>query len=189
MNDENYQQIQIMHADGMFDNGEKQFKIIQPFIVEHNPTSILNFGCGNGELMSTIKHAHPKIKVYGYEPIHPRFNILPTGAFDSVILIDALEYMELKHIEDTLEIISEKIERLGFFTIACHPSRKSLPNGQNFHLTIKEPDWWLQKILRHIDVSIVDECTEIVDKRDKWPEVFGSKYSLVVRKNELKSYY
>jgi cyclopropane fatty-acyl-phospholipid synthase-like methyltransferase len=189
MNDENYQQIQIMHADGMFDNGEKQFKIIQPFIVEHNPTSILNFGCGNGELMSTIKHAQTKIKVYGYEPIHPRFNILPTGAFDSVILIDALEYMELKHIEDTLEIISEKIERLGFFTIACHPSRKSLPNGQNFHLTIKEPDWWLQKILRHIDVSIVDECTEIVDKRDKWPEVFGSKYSLVVRKNELKSYY
>jgi len=189
MNNENYQQIQTMHADGMFDNGEKQFKIIQPFIAEHTPPNILISGCGNGALISAIKHTHPEIKVHGYEPTNPRFNILPLGTFDSVISIDALEYINPDHIEDTLEIISEKIQRLGFFTIACHPSRKSLPDGQNFHSIIKEPDWWRHKILRHMDVSIVNECIEVFDKRDKWPEVFGSKYSVVVRKNELKSYY
>jgi cyclopropane fatty-acyl-phospholipid synthase-like methyltransferase len=175
-------QIQAMHEGGKFNNGAKQFKLVRPFLEEYRPTALLDFGCGKGALIATIKESFPDIKCWGYDPGNPVYSLMPNRTFDTVISTDAIEHIEPEHLAETLALISAKMERCGFFRIACHPAKKILPDGRNCHLIVQEPDWWRQQVLQNMAVDIVWERMETFDRREKNPILFGSKYDIIVKK-------
>jgi len=180
---EHYQnQIQELHSKGKFNNGAKQFDIVEPFIKEYKPTDLIDFGCGKGALIHTIKQHYPDISVWGYDPGNPDFAKLPDQSFDAVISTDAIEHIEPEHLDQSLETMSTKMQRCGFFRIACHPAKKLLPDGRNCHLIVQEPDWWRAKILSNMDVDIVWEKVTVFDRREKNPILFGSKYDVIMIK-------
>lgn len=176
------EQIQAMHENGKFNNGAKQFKLVQPFLEEYKPKTLLDFGCGKGALISIIREKYPKTNCWGYDPGHERHSIMPARTFDAVISTDAIEHIEFEHLAASLRLISDKMERCGFLRIACHPAKKTLPDGRNCHLIVEEPNWWRSVILKNMDVTIKWERVEPFDKRDKHPLLFGSKYDLIVEK-------
>jgi hypothetical protein len=49
-----------------------------------------------------------------------------------------------------------------FCTISCQPAVKSLPTGENAHITVREPVWWQQVFARlgsaHPEVRYVALC-------------------------------
>lgn len=175
-------QIQSMHDRGKFDNGAKQFKLVQPFIDQYQPLTMLDFGCGKGGLIVQIKQHYPQIKCWGYDPGNPHYAVMPPRTFDAVISTDAIEHIEPEHLMASLQLISDKMERYAFFRIACHPAKKNLPDGRNCHLIVEEPDWWREKILSCMQVKIVWEHIEPFDRRDKHPLLLGSKYDLIMEK-------
>lgn len=181
--DTEYQkQLNRMHEQGKFNNGAKAYKIVENFINEYAPASLLDFGCGKGALIAEIKKIHPHILTQGYDPGNPNFDILPSKTFDAVISTDALEHIEPSYLDDTLRIIANKIERCGFFRIACYPAKKKLPDGRNAHLIVKLPDWWRNKIETVMNIKIVWEEISVFDKSDKWDWVKGQVYDVIVHK-------
>ena len=171
-----------MHRAGRFNNGHKAYKIVEKFFNEYKPTNVMDFGCGKGALIASIQELHPSIVAEGYDPGNPDFEKLPDRTFDAVISTDALEHVEPVHIDDTLQMIGSKIERCGFFRIACYPAKKKLPDGRNAHLIVESPEWWRNKIETVMGVKIVWEEISVFDKTEKWEWVKGHNYDVIVHK-------
>ena len=68
----------------------------------------------------------------------------------------------------------------GWFRIACYPAKKQLPDGRNAHLIVEKPEWWREQLLANMNVNIVSENISVFDKSQKWPEVVGWNYDVVV---------
>lgn len=181
--DSDYQkQLNKMHRAGRFNNGHKAYKIVEKFFNQYQPTSVMDFGCGKGALIASVKELHPNIVAEGYDPGNPDFAKLPKRTFDAVVSTDALEHIEPTYLDDTLRMIGSKIERCGFFRIACYPAKKQLPDGRNAHLIVELPEWWRNKILGTMGVDIVWEDISVFDKTDKWDWVKGHNYDVIVVK-------
>ena len=179
-------QLEYLHQAGKFGNGHTSYPLVKDFIEKYQPTSVLDFGCGHGGLIATIKELHPEIEVTGYDPGNPNFQHLPKHPMDTIVSTDAIEHIEPKYLDTTLRIINEKMQRCGFFRIACYPAKKQLPDGRNAHLIVQLPEWWRNKIQSIMAVDIVWENIQVVDKTSKWPNVKGHNYDVVVVKRQVK---
>jgi trans-aconitate methyltransferase len=179
--DPTYQaQLAEMHSQGRFGNGSKMLKALRPFIDQYQPASIMDFGCGQGALMSSIGQAYPNIQVDGYDPGNSKHNTIPAQSFDAIISADVFEHIEPAHLANTLQLISNKILVAGWFRIACYPAKKHLPDGRNAHLIVESPAWWRQQLLANMNVVIVKEEVSVFDKSHKWPDVVGQVYDVTV---------
>lgn len=135
-------------------NGTKNFgkrkKIpnhLESIIEKYSPNSILDFGCGTGALISTLKTRYPKKTIEGYDPGNKKFtNKFENQKFDLVISTDVLEHIEPNFLNETLIFLKEKSNRC-YHLIALEPSRVFLPDGRNAHLILKSKDWWKNKFI------------------------------------------
>jgi hypothetical protein len=181
--DADYQkQLNRMHAKGKFNNGYKAYRIVDKFFKDYQPTSVLDFGCGKGALIASVRELNPGIVSEGYDPGNPEFARLPDRTFDAIVSTDALEHIEPAYLDETLRMISSKMDRCGFFRIACYPAKKKLPDGRNAHLIVELPEWWRAKVETVMGVKIVWEEISVFDKTDKWNWVKGHNYDIVVVK-------
>jgi cyclopropane fatty-acyl-phospholipid synthase-like methyltransferase len=173
-------QLAQMHRQGRFDLGIRMLSMLHPFIDQYHPTSILDFGCGHGALMAGIQETYPDISVEGYDPGNPQYRRIPNRSFDAVVSADVFEHIELEHLAETLQLISNKMTKAGWFRIACYPAKKHLPDGRNAHLIVQPPAWWRQQLLNNMNITIVKEEISTVDKSHKWPGVVGENYDVTV---------
>jgi cyclopropane fatty-acyl-phospholipid synthase-like methyltransferase len=179
--DPSYQhQLSTMHGHGQFVRGSKILKNVQPFIEQYQPTSLLDFGCGHGALIASIQELYPTMRVEGYDPGNPNHNRMPKRSFDVIVSADVFEHIEPKYLNETLALISNKIQKAGWFRIACYPAKKHLPDGRNAHLIVELPEWWRARILDVMNVTIVKEEISVFDKSHKWPDIKGYNYDVVV---------
>jgi cyclopropane fatty-acyl-phospholipid synthase-like methyltransferase len=175
-------QLSEMHGKGQFVRGGKLLKSLNPFLKQYQPGSVLDYGCGHGGLMAALKDAYPTMQVEGYDPGNLKHSRMPKRSFDAVISGDVFEHIEPEYLDATLQLIDSKILRCGWFRIACYPAKKHLPDGRNAHLIIEPPDWWRNKILTNMQVTIVQEDISVFDKSRKWPGIVGYNYDVLVAK-------
>jgi hypothetical protein len=81
-----------------------------------------------------------------FDPAYEPYEKLPTGTFDGVLCTDVLEHCPEEDIDWIIEELFGFAEKLVFCTIACYPARKRLPSGENAHVTLKNPGWWIDRI-------------------------------------------
>lgn len=179
--DPEYQaQLTAMHSQGKFVNGAKTAKAVRPIIEQYNPTSILDFGCGAGALVNSLKETYPDMRVEGYDPGNVEHSRIPKRSFDVIVSADVFEHIEPEHLAATLQLISGKMLVAGWFRIACYPAKKQLPDGRNAHLIVEKPEWWREQLLANMNIKIVSEDISVFDKSQKWPDVRGWNYDVVV---------
>jgi cyclopropane fatty-acyl-phospholipid synthase-like methyltransferase len=179
--DPEYQaQLAAMHGQGRFVRGSKTFKNVRPFLEKYQPSSVLDFGCGHGALMSSIQQAYPDMRVEGYDPGNADHSRLPKRSFDAVVSADVLEHIEPERLAETLQLISSKMLVAGWFRIACYPAKKHLPDGRNAHLIVELPAWWRKQLLTNMNIAIVSEDIAVFDKSHKWPGIVGHNYDVLV---------
>lgn len=136
-----------IHANSPFGKRAKFPKYLQKFIEKTKPKSILDFGCGKGRLLDTIRETYPNITVIGYDPANPDFDIdLSDVKVDLIISSDVLEHIEPDLIVPTLETLRLK-SKYFFHLIACSPAKLILPDGRNAHLIIEDNYWWNKKFV------------------------------------------
>jgi len=148
---------------------------LKTFIDNRLPVSILDFGCGKGNLVSTLRESYPDITVHGYDPANPLFDIkLPT--VDMIASTDVLEHVEPEHIDSVISMLSLK-GKYHFHLISCAPAKLILPDGRNAHLIQEGPDWWRNKFIAHGYKILSENFKEF------------EKYSKQLRKNiPVKNY-
>lgn len=116
---------------------------------------ILDYGCGKGkqydEAVVDVPGNPKKIAVidfwdidtvHCYDPGYAPFSKRPTCTFDGVICTDVMEHCAEEDISWMLTDLFNYAERFVFASIAAYPANKTLPNGENAHVTVKPYQWW-----------------------------------------------
>ncbi|MEE9301395.1 MAG: class I SAM-dependent methyltransferase [Alphaproteobacteria bacterium] len=162
-----------MHAKGLPERGlmadetfkgkslPRQVVEIKELIDRHGAKSLLDYGAGKAYLYWAKQITFPDGQVFDglmpywgiesialYDPGYARFNVLPTGRFDAVISTDVLEHCPEEDIPWILAELFSYARRFVFANIACFAAKKSLPNGENAHATVKPPEWWEAAIVK-----------------------------------------
>lgn len=179
--DPEYQaQLVEMHNKGRFFRGSKMLEVMQPVIEKYQPSSILDFGCGQGALLNSMQQAYPDVRINGYDPGNHLHSEIPKQSFDMIVSNDVFEHIEPEYLSSTLQLINDTMNIVGWFRIACYPAKKSLPDGRNAHLIVESPAWWRQQLLANMNVDIVKEEIAVFDKSHKWPGIVGQVYDVTV---------
>ena len=108
--------------------------------------TVLDFGCGQGELKTFLRELYPHIEVTEYDPGIPGKDKYPSGQFDLVFSCDVLEHVETEAVDDTIARLADSTRYVLYNNIACYPTRNTFAEGpyqgQDLHLTIRTPDEW-----------------------------------------------
>lgn len=137
--------LQSLNGKENFGKRKRLPKYLDSIIEEFQPNNILDFGCGTGALIRTLKDLYPAIDIQGYDPGNEKFSdIFKDKKFDLVISTDVLEHIEPEYIDQTLNFLKSKSNKF-YHLIALSPSRVILPDGRNAHLILETPAWWRSK--------------------------------------------
>jgi hypothetical protein len=128
---------------------------IKRWIERTGARTILDYGAGKG-----MQYRPQKIVVGGrqvadgvaeywdvdevrcFDPGYTPHSTLPHGQFDGVICTDVLEHCPEEDLPWILDEIFGYARRFVYLNVACYPARKTLPNGENAHITVRSPQWW-----------------------------------------------
>lgn len=127
---------------------------IAGFIKHTGAQTLLDYGCGKGILyrantINTGAQSFPSLQAFWglkaitlYDPAFPPYMALPKGTFDIVIATDVLEHCPEEDVPWILGELFSYANKFVFANIACYPAKKTLPNGENAHCTVRPASWW-----------------------------------------------
>lgn len=133
--------------------GKKWATAVQSLAWTHNCASILDYGCGEGSLVTYLlavnradqyacKDFPPRCTDYReYDPAMAGKDALPEPA-DLVVCTDVIEHVEPDRLDAVLAHLRELTKKVLFVVIATRPSNKTLSDGRNAHLILETADWW-----------------------------------------------
>jgi hypothetical protein len=108
--------------------------------------STLDYGCGGSNWNApgftedlSAKEFFELENVYHYEPAR---NIDERQKVDCVLSFDVLEHIYIEDIPAILRDIFSNAEKLVVLNVACYKAAAILPNGENAHITVRNPLWW-----------------------------------------------
>lgn len=147
---------QKIHKETPFGKRRKFPKHLEKFINEIKPKTILDFGCGKGRLITTIKEKFPEIDVIGYDPANPLYDInIKNIKVDLLISCDVLEHIEPDTIDQTLLSLIDRSQYI-YHLISLGPAKRTLPDGRNAHLIQETKEWWRDKFVK-LNYNILKE--------------------------------
>jgi hypothetical protein len=108
--------------------------------------TFLDYGAGRGCVKEALQLRYPnQYNVIEYDPglveISGEKEPQPF-----VICIDVLEHVEPECVDDVLDDLKRLTLERGLLSICCYPAKRILPDGRNAHLSIHDPQWWIEKI-------------------------------------------
>ena len=123
-----------------------KYKGLTKWLDETQPASVLDYGCGKGNVIYNLKEQYPNCTFAGYDPGVDAFRNIPYAKFEGLICTDVLEHIEPGYIDNVLVHIDSLFTKSAFFIIDTVPARKKLADGRNAHLILKNQEWWTTKI-------------------------------------------
>jgi hypothetical protein len=134
-----------------------KFDIISKIVKKYDAKSILDFGCGKA------MH-HNKEKIYDsmgifevglYDPAIKEYETLYDRKYDGVVCVDVMEHIPEENVDFTISTALSRANLFAFFAISCNPARDRLSDGSNAHITIRTPEWWIDKYQnKEVDVYL-----------------------------------
>jgi len=132
---------------------------IKRLIEATDARTILDYGAGKGmqyrpqKIVVGGEHVADGVAEYWdvdevrcYDPGYPAHRALPEETFDGVVSTDVLEHCPEEDLDWILAEIFGFATRFVFLNVACFPARKSLPSGENAHVTLQPPAWWRERV-------------------------------------------
>jgi hypothetical protein len=135
----------------------RQLPRIKRLIRDTGALTVLDYGCGKGTQYDprpvvvegegrwdSVMDYWEVDEVTCFDPAYPPLSKRPAGVFDGVVCTDVLEHCPEDDVPWIIADLFAYARKFVFATIACYPARKHLPDGQNAHCTVREPQWWAQ---------------------------------------------
>lgn len=121
--------------------------------------TLLDVGCGRGHAVEVLTEMG--LDAQGCDIIDPSHVIpirytkgFPEGEFDYVTCFDVLE-----HLSDPVSLIQQikkACKGKAYISVSHRPADHKGPNGEQLHLTIQGPEWWLDTFLQLFDIERVE---------------------------------
>ena len=103
------------------------------------------------------------LDIYLFDPCVTKYKKFPNNSVDLSLCIDVLEHIPEEDIDWVLEKFISITKKFSFIVVACYPAVATLPNGENAHITIQTPEWWLNKLSKFYKINtllkIICLCT------------------------------
>lgn len=180
---ENYkQQLKELHSLKTFGANSTIPEEVLRCIRDYNIASILDFGCGKGNMVANLEKQFPSLKIYGYDPTSENHNVFPGHNIDMIYSTDVLEHVEPSALDTTLHFLANKTLKVMHHLIACHPAKKKLNDGRNAHLIIEHPKWWAEKFKIIPGWKITKDYTTEWNKKTKNSILHVIKYHVTLEK-------
>jgi len=150
---ENYKEL---HEGGKLFDGRSTrrfIRLLDRLLKENDCKTLLDYGAGRGVLYGEDYGALTKlidkpldeywgVEVDLYEPA--LYDALPDKSYDAVISVDVLEHIPENDLNWVIDEILDRSDKIAFFNIACFPAVKTFSDGTNVHVSVFEPDVWLE---------------------------------------------
>ena len=151
ISNEYVEQYKLMHKsnDGMFPGQQTMFvkDYVSRMIELYGCKTILDYGCGKGYQYTRFNvHAEWNCSVTLFDIGVDELSNKPSNSVDFVLSTDVLEHCETDFIPEILKELNDYADKCVLVSISTRPAKKTLPDGRNAHLTVKEPDWWISQI-------------------------------------------
>lgn len=117
-------------------------------------TSVLDYGAGKKYLEKALP-----FPIWSYDPAFPEISESPRPA-DIVCCFDTMEHIEPDKLLFVLTDLQRCVKKIGYFVIHTALSGKTLADGRNTHLIVKDKDWWCKKLDKFFQLdkkSIIQE--------------------------------
>lgn len=127
---------------------------IYNYAKEHDCKSILDYGSGKSDFLNTLKELFPdhNLIINQYEPGRPELAHDPEIS-DMTVCVDVLEHIEPDKLDNVLDHIYNKTNKIFYFKVCLVPSHSTFEDGTNLHLIIENEEFWLDKLSKHWDTS------------------------------------
>ena len=149
MAQEGYDRVDETRVEDAFSDFESRAyrEQIRSSFEEHTITSILDYGCGGSDWNAPDFDQSGKsaIQYYGLDNAYryePARNLDERQPVDCVISFDVLEHVFIADIPAVLRDIFSHSNKLVILNVACYAAAAKLPNGENAHITVRDPVWW-----------------------------------------------
>ena len=121
-------------------------KIVEYFDAKNG----LDYGSGGSNLNETKLANGTKFidyigleKIESFEPARNKKNKIKS---DIVLCFDVLEHVFINDVPWVLNDLFEYANKCIVINVACYNAAALLPNGENAHITVRPPSWWLGQI-------------------------------------------
>jgi len=74
-------------------------------------------------------------------------------------LFRCIKHIEPEKLDLVLEHISNKTNKVMYFSVCNIASYGTFPNGQNLHLIIEDKDWWIEKLSKYFTFKDLESTT------------------------------
>lgn len=121
----------------------------------YNCKTALDYGCGKGSLAADAWRVlgNRAIPIAEYDPAISGKDSMPAPA-DLVVCTDVLEHVEPECINDVLEHIAALTKKIALFVISTTKAKKTLPDGRNAHLLVRDESWWDARLANFFEAQL-----------------------------------
>ena len=149
MAQEGYERTDSSHVENAFSDFELQAyrHSVRDVFKKYSISTLLDYGSGGSDWSasnfddsgeSAVEYFQLD-KIYQYEPAR---DIDERQSVNGVISFDVLEHVFVADIPAVLRDMFSYAEDLLVLNVACYPAAAKLPNGENAHITVRDPMWW-----------------------------------------------
>ncbi|MBN2644187.1 MAG: hypothetical protein JXR59_01790 [Desulfuromonadaceae bacterium] len=147
---EGYERVDHSKVQDAFNDFElKSYREnIRAIFQQQDIKTALDYGCGGADWracgfdpasgQSAIDYFHLE-QAYRYEPAR---DLDERRLVDCVISFDVLEHIFIADVPVVLRDMFSYARKLLLLNVACYPAAAKLPNGENAHVTVRDPLWW-----------------------------------------------
>lgn len=153
VNDKLISQYSYLHAAKNYGStGHYFWPHIQACIVDIKPSRILEYGCGQSNLVDVLEYKNAEY--HRYDPAIPELSGITTSQVDLIINTDVLEHIPEDNLDDVLRHMKSLSSNV-FFNISTCLAKHILPNGENAHCTVWKAEKWLAKIQQFFPEAVL----------------------------------
>jgi len=132
-------QLKKLHQnDKLFGKGtvtSRHYSSIEKFIEGKKILSLLDYGCGKGDLINHMRLKFSEHTIAGFDIASDEYSQKPDEKFDLVTCMDVLEHVEYGSLTNVLGDIKNYCGKYFICSIANYPAKKTLEDGRNAHIT------------------------------------------------------
>jgi hypothetical protein len=148
-------------------------KYARDLVQSNGYQTVLDYGAGKGNLAKLL--SEDGMSIQEYDPAIEGKDGEPSPA-ELVVCTDVLEHVEKEHINAVLRHLRALTQKRLFVTIFTKPSSKTLADGRNAHILVKDGIWWRKKLLEHFQILLWEERGPVIAA-----ELVAKKHSGMIR--------